>query len=401
MTTSGPTQGERPLEGVTVVSLEQAVAAPLATRHLADMGARIIKIERIDGGDFARDYDDVVDGLASHFVWLNRSKESVALDLKSSAGVEVLERLVAGADVFLQNLAPGALERMGFGLEDLAARYPGLVIANMSGYGTSGPFGDHRAYDMLVQAETGLIAVTGTPEEPAKTGVPTADLAAGMYTLSGVLGALFRKARTGRGAIVDVSMFDATIEWMSHPMYMSMYTGQEIPRMGIGHPAIVPYDAYPTKDGQVLIGVQNNRGWVRLVTEVFDRPEWADHPDYETNVKRCRHRETVDELVSGQTIRFTSRELLDALVEAGVPAARLNSVADMVGHPQLAERGRWAEVETEKGPIPALLPPVTFRDVAARMDPVPGLGAHTSSVLAGVGYAAAEIDDLRRRAVIA
>lgn len=393
--------GERPLEGVTVVSLEQAVAAPLATRHLADLGARIIKIERIDGGDFARDYDDAVDGLASHFVWLNRSKESVALDLKSPAGIAVLERLVAGADVFLQNLAPGALERMGFGLEELAARRPSLVIANMSGYGTSGPYRDHRAYDMLVQAETGLISITGTPDEPAKTGVPTADLAAGMYTLSGVLGALFRKARTGQGAIVDVSMFDATIEWMSHPMYMAMYTGREIPRMGLSHPAIVPYDAYPTKDGQVLIGVQNNRGWVKLVTEVFGRPEWAEHPDYATNIERCRHRDTVNELVSAATIAFTSRELLDALVEAGVPAAQLNRVRDMIDHPQLAERGRWSQVETEKGPIPALLPPVTFRDVAARMDPVPALGADTTPVLAGIGYTAAEIDELRRQEVIA
>lgn len=393
--------GDLPLEGITVVSLEQAVAAPLATRHLADMGARVIKIERLDGGDFARDYDDAVDGLASHFVWLNRSKESVALDLKSPEGVAVLEKLVAGADVFLQNLAPGAVARLGFGLEDLLDRYPHLVIANMSGYGGSGPYRDHRAYDMLVQAETGLISITGSPDAPAKTGVPNADLAAGMYTLSGVLSALFRRQRTGKGAIVDVSMFDSTIEWMGHPMYMTMYTGKEIPRMGLSHPAIVPYDVYPTKDGEVLIGVQNNRGWISLVTEVFNRPDLANDPEYATNIDRCRNRSTVNELMASETGKFTSRGLLDALVEAGVPAAQLNQVKDMIDHPQLAERGRWTEVETVKGTIPALLPPITFRDVAARMDPVPGLGANTSAVLAGFGYTETEIDELRERGVVA
>ena len=394
-------QNPLPLEGTVVVAIEQAVAAPLATRNLADMGARVIKVERIDGGDFARDYDHALNGVATHFVWLNRGKESVALDLKSERGRAVLERLVSRADVFLQNLAPGAAARLGFGPPDLLTRYPALVVANMSGYGESGPYRDHRAYDMLVQAETGLISITGTPEAPAKTGVPSADIAAGMNTLAGVLGALLRRQRTGLGAIVDVSMFDSMFEWMGHPMYMTMATGEELPRMGLSHPAIAPYDAYPTKDGQVLIGVQNNRGWAQLVTAVFGRPELVDDPDYATNIDRCRNRAAVDALVAEHTVSFTSEALLDALVAAGVPAARLNKVADMIAHPQLSARDRWREVETEHGPAPALLPPITFRDAPARMGRVPALGADTDTVLAEAGYDAAELASLRAAGVIA
>ena len=386
--------GALPLEGVTVVSLEQAVAAPLATRYLADLGARVIKIERPDGGDFAREYDAAVHGLGSHFVWLNRSKESVALDLKTQVGRDVLTALVATADVFVQNLAPGAAERLGFGAADLAARHPRLVVVSMSGYGESGPFRDHRAYDMLVQAETGLVSVTGTPEAATKTGIPTADIAAGMHAFSGVLAALLRRERDGSGAVVDVSMFDSLVEWMGHPMYLQMYAGQQPPRMGLAHPAIVPYDAYPTSDGQVLIGVQNNRGWVQLV-EVLGRPELAAHPDYATNIDRCRNRAEVDRLVAEQTARWGSDDLLAALVTAGVPAARINDVAGMVAHPQLEARHRWAEVATEAGPVRALLPPIGFRDAAPRLDPVPALGQHTDSVLTELGYSAEDIARMR------
>lgn len=389
-----------PLEGVTVVSLEQAVAAPLATRHLADLGARIIKIERPDGGDFARDYDDAVHGLASHFVWLNRSKESVALDLKAETGRAVLTKLIARADVFVQNLAPGAAERLGFGAAGLAARHPRLVVVSMSGYGDSGPYRDHRAYDMLVQAEAGLVSVTGTPDAPAKTGIPTADIAAGMYAFSGVLAALLRREHDGSGAVVDVSMFDSLVEWMGHPMYLQMYAGQQPPRMGLAHPAIVPYDAYPTNDGQVLIGVQNNRGWVQLV-EVLGRPELAAHPDYATNIDRCRNRAEVDRLVAEQTARWGSDDLLAALVAAGVPAARINDVASMVAHPQLDARQRWTNVDTEAGPVRALLPPIGLRDVAARLDPVPALGQHTEAVLSELGYSADQIALMRESGAVA
>lgn len=389
-----------PLEGVTVVSLEQAVAAPLATRHLADLGARIIKVERPDGGDFARDYDDAVHGLASHFVWLNRSKESVALDLKAETGRAVLTKLIARADVFVQNLAPGAAERLGFGATGLAARHPRLVVVSMSGYGDSGPYRDHRAYDMLVQAEAGLVSVTGTPDAPAKTGIPTADIAAGMYAFSGVLAALLRRERDGVGAVVDVSMFDSLVEWMGHPMYLQMYAGQQPPRMGLAHPAIVPYDAYPTSDGQVLIGVQNNRGWVQLV-EVLGRPELAAHPDYATNIDRCRNRAEVDRLVAEQTARWGADDLLAALVAAGVPAARINDVAGLVAHPQLEARHRWADVDTEAGPVRALLPPIGLRDVAARLDPVPALGQHTDAVLSELGYSADEVALMRESGAVA
>lgn len=389
-----------PLDGITVVSVEQAVAAPLATRHLADLGARVIKVERVDGGDFARGYDADVNGLASHFVWLNRSKESVSLDLKSPAGRAVLDRLIARADVFVQNLGPGAADRLGFGADELRARHPRLVVVSMTGYGETGPFREHRAYDMLVQAETGLIAITGTPDSPAKTGVPSADIAAGMYAFSGVLAALLRRDRDGLGSVVDVSLFDSMIEWMGHPMYVWMYAGRQLPRMGVGHPAIAPYDAYPTRDGQILIGVQSNRGWTQLIT-VLGRPELAEHPDFATNIDRCRNRTMVDRLVGEHTSTWHSDDLLRALVAAGVPAARLNGIGEMVGHPQLAARDRWTHVATPAGEARALLPPIGFRDAQPRMDPVPALGEHTDRVLAELGYSPGDIANLRQQGVAA
>ncbi|WP_287016338.1 CaiB/BaiF CoA-transferase family protein [Gordonia sp. (in: high G+C Gram-positive bacteria)] len=371
-----------PLAGITVIALEQAVAAPLATRHLADLGARVIKIERVGEGDFARDYDDAVHGLASHFVWLNRGKESMELDLKTDAGRDVLRRLIARADVFLQNLAPGAAARLGFGAEDLRRNNPGLVVVDMSGYGDAGPYRERKAYDMLVQAETGLISVTGSADEAAKTGVPTSDIAAGMYALTSVLGALFRRATTGAGAAVAVSMFDATVEWMGHPLYMRLYGDRQIPRSGVGHAAIVPYDRYPTRDGEILIGVQNDRGWRVLIDDVLGRPELADDPRYATNIERVRRRGEVDDLVAAETKRFTTAELDEALASAGVPAAEIRELDGVVAHPQLAERDRWREVGTEAGPIRAVLPPMTFADVELPMGDVPALGQHTQAILA-------------------
>jgi crotonobetainyl-CoA:carnitine CoA-transferase CaiB-like acyl-CoA transferase len=383
-----------PLAGITVVALEQAVAAPIATRHLADLGARVIKIERVGEGDFARHYDGAVHGLASHFVWLNRGKESVALDLKSEDGRAVARTLVAGADVFLQNFAPGAAARLGFGAEALRADHPGLVVVNMSGYGTDGPRRDRKAYDMLIQAETGLVSVTGTPETATKTGVPASDIAAGLYATQSVLAALFRRERTGEGATVEVSMFDATAEWLGHQMYMAMYAGRQVPRMGLSHAAIAPYDAYPTKDGEILIGVQNDRGWQQLVTKVFDRPDLVDHPRLRTNVLRVEHREECDAVVATESRKWSTAELDDRLAEAGVPAAQINDLQGLIDHPQLSARDRWREVGTPAGPVRAILPPMTFTDVEMAMGDVPGLGEHSAAVLAEFGYDAVEIERL-------
>lgn len=399
MTSAGPDAG-LPLEGVTVVSLEQAVAAPLATRHLADLGARVIKVERVDGGDFAREYDHAVNGLGSHFVWLNRSKESVALDLKSDEGAQVLRALVAGADVVVQNLGPGAARRLGLDAETLRRERPRLVVVDMSGYGSAGPYRGHRAYDMLVQAESGLISVTGTPDAPAKTGVPSADIAAGLYAFSAAMAALFRRERTGEGASIEVSMFDSLVEWLGHHMYMAMYDDTLLPRMGLSHPAIAPYDAYPTSDGEMLIGIQNNRGWRQLVVEVFDRPELVDDPDYATNIARCRNREQLDRLMAEETSRFSTEDLDAALLAAGVPAAQLNDVNGMVEHPQLEQRDRWRQVETENGAVHAVRPPITFADVDARMDPVPALGQHSDRVLAELGYGPDQIATMRAGGVV-
>ncbi|WP_017589642.1 CaiB/BaiF CoA transferase family protein [Nocardiopsis ganjiahuensis] len=380
-----PTGGDLPLAGVLVVSLEQAVAGPIATRHLADLGARVVKLERPGEGDFARSYDDAVHGLASHFVWLNRSKESLAVDLKSERGRRVARALIDRADVFVQNAAPGAVERLGLGPRTLRETNPGLVAVNLSGYGTAGPRATRKAYDMLVQAESGMISVTGTPDTPTKTGVPNADIATGLYAAVSVVSALFRRERTGEGATVDVSMFDSAVEWMGHALYMQMYADRQIPRMGLSHASIAPYDAYPTKDGDILIGVQNDRGWRALVGEVFGEAQYADDPRFHTNLERVRHRAECDAYVAGHTERWTTAELDERLAEAGVPAARLNQLSDVVEHPQLSERDRWRTVGTENGDIRAVLPPMTFADVELRMDPVPALGEQTDAILAELG----------------
>jgi formyl-CoA transferase len=376
------TVGELPLQGITVVALEQAVAGPLATRHLADLGARVIKLERPGEGDFARHYDHAVKGLGTHFVWLNRGKESLEVDLKSPDGKRFVRALLARADVFLHNTAPGVVERLGLDGETLRAVDPRLIVLNISGYGSAGPRKDRKAYDMLVQAESGMVAVTGTPETATKTGVPTADIAAGLYAAMAVLSALFRRERTGQGAVIDVSMFDAAVEWMGHPLYMQLYGGRQIPRMGLSHAAIAPYDAYPTADGQILIGVQNDRGWRTLVTDVFGRPEYADDPRFATNVSRVAHREACDAVVAACTKAWPTAELDDRLAEVGIPAAQINTTADVLTHPQLAQRDRWRTVQTEVGEIRGVLPPMTFRDVELPMGPVPALGEHNAAIRA-------------------
>src|SRR6195952_5543373 len=385
-----------PLEGLTVVAVEQAVAAPLATRHLADLGARVIKLERVDGGDFARQYDSAVKGTASHFVWLNRSKESLAIDLTSAAGREIVGRLLDKADVFLQNLAPGAAERLGLGAETMRVGRPRLITGDMSGYGPGGPYSQKKAYDMLVQSEAGLIAMTGSVETPAKTGVPAADIASGMYAFSGILAALLRRGQTGLGGHVEVNMFDAIVEWMGYPLYTAMYTGIAPPRAGLGHAAIVPYDAYPTAEGgQLLIGVQSDRGWVTLAGEILGQPELAADPRYATNEARAAHRHEVDALVASLTRTLPAAELRWRLDAAGIPNAALNEVPEVVSHPQLAARDRWREVQTPGGPMRAVLPPLTLDGPQARMGPVPALGEHTEALLVELGYDTARIEDLR------
>ncbi len=382
-----------PLDGVTVVAIEQAVAAPLATRSLADLGARVIKVERIDGGDLARGYDHVVHGTGAHFVWLNRGKESLAVDLKTEQGRAVVRRLIDRADVFLQNLAPGAAERLGFGSDELRSTRNELVVVNLSGFGRGGPMEQRKAYDMLIQAEAGLVSITGTADTPVKTGIPTSDIAAGMYASQAVLAALLRRFRTGVGATIDVAMLDATVEWMGHALYTQMHTGAQPPRMGLSHSSIAPYASYPTSDGEVLIGVQNDRGWRALVTDVFDEPELADDPRFATNVARVRNRHECDAIVAAHTKRWTAAELDLRLAAAGVPAAQVKYLGQVLEHPQLRQRDRWRTIDTEHGPTEALLPPATFADVEAPMDDVPALGQHTHSLLVEAGLDSAAMDD--------
>ena len=383
--------GIRPLDGFTVVSVEQAVAAPLATRQLADLGARVIKVERPDGGDLARGYDHFVAGTGAHFVWLNRGKESLAVDLSAPRGRAAVQRLIDGADVFVQNLAPGAAERLGLGAAELRAGRPGLVTAAISGYGPGGPYEQRKAYDMLVQAESGLISITGTPEAAVKTGIPTADIASGMYCAQAVLAALLRRSRTGEGAQIEVSMLEATFEWMGYPMYSRLHTGAEPPRMGVGHVSIAPYDSYPTADGEILIGVQSDHGWRALAADVFGRPDLVDDPRFATNVDRVAHRAECDAVVAEQSAQWTSAALSDRLAEVGVPAARINDVGAAAGHPQLRARDRWRRIGTEHAAVEALLPPATFADHEAPMGDVPALGEHTRALLAEAGWEAAAI----------
>jgi formyl-CoA transferase len=377
-----------PLAGITVVALEQAVAGPLATRHLADLGARVIKLERPGEGDFARDYDHAVNGLATHFVWLNRGKESFAVDLKTARGLRIARALIDRADVFLHNTAPGVVERLGLDADTLRAAHPGLVVVNLSGYGRGGPLERRKAYDMLIQAESGMVSVTGTPDTATKTGVPNADIAAGLYSAMSVLAALVRRGVSGEGAVVDVSMFDSAVEWMGHPLYMQLYSGRSVPRMGLSHAAIAPYDAYPTADGQVLIGVQNDRGWRALVRDVLDLAEYADDPRFATNVARVAHRAECDALVAGRTRRWATADLDARLAAVGVAAAQVNTTAELIEHPQLRERDRWRTVATEAGPVRGVLPPMTFRDIELPMGPVPALGEHTQAILGELGLAA-------------
>ena len=376
----------RILEGLTVVSIEQAVAAPFATRQLADLGARVIKVERPGLGDFARDYDEMVRGMSSHFVWLNRSKESIALDLKTEDGRRAMLALVARADVFVQNLAPGAAERLGLGAADLRAKHPGLIHVSISGYGLGGPYTKKKAYDLLVQCEAGLVSITGTPDEPAKVGISVADIAAGMYAYTGVLTALLRKGRTGQGATVEISMLESLGEWMGFPMYYAWYGGQPPVRSGASHAAIAPYGPFPCAGGeQVFLGVQNEREWTIFADMVLGTPELAADERFVSNSLRVAHREDLNAEIARAFSTVTSDDAIDRLEAAGIANARLRDLAGLVGHEQLAARNRWREVDSPVGPIKALVPPATLDGDEPVMGPIPAPGQHTTQILAELG----------------
>jgi itaconate CoA-transferase len=391
---------ELPLSGITVVACEQAVAAPLATRHLADLGARVVKIERPRVGDFARAYDETVQGMSSHFVWLNRSKESLTLDLKDPRGLGILRALLEQADVFVQNFAPGAAERLGLGAGELTHRHPRLVHCSISGFGSTGPYRDAKAYDLLIQAETGVLSITGTPAAPAKAGIPVADIAAGMYAFAGILAALVERGRTGRGRAVEVSLFDALAEWMGYPIYYTAYGGAPPRRFGAAHPAIAPYGPFTAADGEVVIAIQNDREWASFCVGVLNRPELADDPRFATNTLRVANRDhllvTLDAILGS----LSADELTQRLDNARIANGRMNDVAGLLNHPQLAGRGRWRQIGSPVGELAALLPPITLPGLEPRMAAVPELGEHTAAILADLGHDAAAVAALRAEGVI-
>ncbi|RYU13730.1 CaiB/BaiF CoA transferase family protein [Nocardioides iriomotensis] len=381
----------RPLEGLTVVAVEQAVAAPFATRQLADLGARVVKVERPGPGDFARQYDEAVRGMSSHFVWLNRSKESVALDLKDARDRSVLDRLLERADVFVQNLAPGAAERLGLGATALREQHPRLVHCSISGYGTGGPVTRKKAYDLLVQCEAGVVSVTGTPDDPAKVGIPVADIAAGMYAYSGILTALFRRERTGEGATLEVSMLEALAEWVGFPLYYALYGGSPPPRSGAAHAAIAPYGPFACGDGrQVFLGVQNEREWTVFCADVLGRPELAADERFSTNSLRVTHRDDLGAVVAAAFAGLSGDQVVERLDAAAIANARLRDVTELGDHPQLAARDRWRTVGSEVGDLRALLPPATLEGDEPVMGPVPTVGQHTDAILAELGLDAGE-----------
>jgi len=385
----------RPLEGITVVALEQVIAGPFATRQLAELGARVIKIERPGGGDAARIYDRTVKGLSSHFVWVNRSKESLALDVKHPGAKAVLDRLLEKADVFLHNLAPGAVERLGLGAEPLRARHPRLIWCGISGYGPSGPYASKKAYDLLVQCEAGLLSVTGTPETPVKSGIPAADIAAGMYAFTSILAALVRRGRSGEGATIEVTMLEALGEWMGFPAYFTAYGGAAPPRSGPYHATIVPYGPFEAGDGQtVFLSVQNEREFASFCDRVLRKPALKTDPRFASGPARFQNRDAFHREVDGVFSQLKAAEIIERLETAEIANARLNDMNGFWDHPQLRARGRWAKVGSPAGELDMLKPPFNLSGFEPRLDPVPALGEHSRAILAEVGYGAAEIEAL-------
>jgi itaconate CoA-transferase len=387
----------RPLEGITVVALEQVIAGPFATRQLAELGARVIKIERPGGGDPARAYDTTVKGLSSHFVWVNRSKESLALDVKRPEAKQILARLLEKADVFLHNLAPGAVERLGLGSIELREKHPRLIWCGISGYGPEGPYASKKAYDLLVQCEAGLLSVTGSAESPAKAGIPAADIAAGMYAFSSILAALVRRGRGGEGTTIDVTMLEALGEWMGFPALFTAYGGSAPPRSGAHHATIVPYGPFKAGDGAtVFLSVQNEREFAAFCDRVLLKSGLKSDSRFATGPARFRNREAMHEEINAVFRELKAAEIMARLEAADIANARLNDMGQFWRHPQLAARGRWAKVGSPSGELDMLKPPFNLSGFEPRMDPVPALGEHTRAILGELGYAEGEIEALRR-----
>jgi crotonobetainyl-CoA:carnitine CoA-transferase CaiB-like acyl-CoA transferase len=392
----------QPLKGITVVTLEHAIAAPFATRQLADMGARVIKIERPGVGDFARGYDERVRGLASHFVWTNRSKESLTLDVKHEEAQKLLMRLILEeADVVVQNLAPGAAARLGLSYEALSKLKPGIIVCDISGYGSDGPYRDKKAYDLLIQSEAGFVSVTGTPDTPSKAGPSIADIAAGMYAYTNILAALMHRQQTGEGQRIDVSMLESLTEWMNYPLYYAFEGAAPPPRTGASHATIYPYGPFPAGDGKtVMLGLQNEREWKIFCDKVLLQPALATQERFASNAKRSALRAELSALIIEAFATLTAEQVAQRLEQSGIANAQVNTMQEVWAHPQLQARGRWREVQTSAGTIPALLPPGSWQHGEPRMDAVPALGQHTDAILSHYGYSAEGINALRDQGVV-
>ncbi len=395
----------RPLEGITVVTLEHAIAAPFCTRQLADLGARVIKVERPGVGDFARAYDTRVRGQASHFVWTNRSKESLTLDLKHPQAAEVLARLLKTADVLVQNLAPGAAARLGLSFEALCEPHPALIVCDISGYGDDparpGPYRDKKAYDLLIQSEAGFLSITGTPDEPSKAGCSIADIAAGMYAYSNILAALIQRGKTGRGCRIDVSMLESMTEWMSYPLYYAFEGAEPPPRAGASHATIYPYGPFTAGDGRtVMLGLQNEREWQLFCAKVLLQPELASDERFSSNARRVAAKPALHQIITGHFAGLTIEAVIARLEDAQIANAHFNTMQDVWAHPQLQARGRWVDVNTPNGRVPALLPPGMPASFDARMDAVPALGQHTGALLAELGFTLNEIERMTAEATV-